>query len=143
MPQDFLDGLDLERRHSAWEGILGAADWPRSGTLVAEHDSDVIGFPHICPTRDDDDDPSGTGEVAMIYLLPGEWRKGVGRALMDSALATLREAGFEDATLWVLDTNERARRFYETTGWLANSATRRVTLGGLPLDEVRYRRRLG
>ena len=132
-----------ERRCSVWEGILGEADWPRSSTLVAEHDSAVIGFAFIGPTRDDDADPSVTGEVMMIYLLLGEWRKGVGRALMDSALATLGEAGFEEATLWVLDANDPARRFYEATGWFTDGAARRVELGGLPLDEVRYRRQLG
>lgn len=62
---------------------------------------------------------------------------------MDTTFATLDETGFEEATLWVLDTNDPARRFYEATGWLADGTTRRVELGGLPLDEVRYRRQVG
>ena len=67
----------------------------------------------ICPARDDDEEPADSGELAAIYLLPGAWGKGLGRELMSSALSALSDAGFGEATLWVLDTNSRARRFYE------------------------------
>ena len=42
--------------------------------------------------------------------------------------------------LWVLDTNIRARRFYEVAGWKPDGGLKTETLGDLLLSEVRYRR---
>jgi GNAT superfamily N-acetyltransferase len=109
VPQDYLDSLDTEQRRPVWERIPGEAQWPRAGTLVAEEGKDVVGS--ICPARDDDEEPASTGELAAIYLLPEAWGKGLGRQLMMRGLSALRDAGFGEATLWVLDTNSRAQRF--------------------------------
>ena len=86
--------------------------------------------------------PADSGELAAIYLLPGAWGKGLGRELMSSALSALSDAGFGEATLWVLDTNSRARRFYEAAGWHADGAVTQDGTRGFVLNEVRYRRPL-
>jgi hypothetical protein len=56
--------------------------------------------------------------------------------------STCCRAGFAEATLWVLDTNERARRFYAAGGWTLDEVTRQDDSHGFPIDEVRYRRSL-
>ena len=137
--QDYLDGLDPRQREGRWAQWLAAADWPRRGTLVAEDGGSVIGFASLVPTRDEETDPAEVGEITAIYLLPDRWGGGVGRALMNAALAVLAEAGYREATLWVLDTNDRARRFYETGGWRADGAAKVDTGLGVELREVRYR----
>ena len=40
--------------------------------------------------------------------------------------------------LWVLETNERARGFYEHHGWHADGEIKRDTVHGFELREVRY-----
>ncbi|MDQ6926250.1 MAG: nucleotidyltransferase domain-containing protein [Candidatus Eremiobacteraeota bacterium] len=40
------------------------------------------------------------------------------------AISGLRGAGSAEATLWVLDTNVRARRFYESAGWAPDGTTK-------------------
>ena len=50
--------------------------------------------------------------------------EGTGRTLLAAALDQLRAAGFDGATLWVLSINERARRFYEAAGWVADAESR-------------------
>ena len=65
-----------------------------------------------------------------------------GKALMDSALDVLRQAGFSEATLWVLATNERARRFYEVGGRAPDGAAKQDDSRGFPITELRYRRQL-
>ena len=142
VPQDYLDSLDAEQRRPVWERIVGEAQWPRAGTFVAEEGEHVVGFASICPARDDDEEPADSGELAAIYLLPGAWGKGLGRELMSSALSALSDAGFGEATLWVLDTNSRARRFYEAAGWHADGAVKQDGTRGFVLNEVRYRRPL-
>ncbi|PZS29945.1 MAG: GNAT family N-acetyltransferase [Pseudonocardiales bacterium] len=139
VPQDYLDGLDVDRRRLAWERILAATDWPRAGTLVAEIDGEVIGFANICPTRDDDTDHDVVGEVSSIYVVPERWATGAGRRLMAAAVRSLTDAGFSQATLWVLDANTRARRFYEAGTWRPDGATKQDETRGFPLNEVWYR----
>ena len=152
MPQDFLDALDPAARAARWRQNLAALDWPASGVLVVSAglqaagpetaSSGIAGFAGYWPTRDDDDDPAVTGEVAAIYLHPDAWGEGLGRQLMTATLANLAAAGYRDATLWVLQDNARARRFYSQAGWTADGAAKADDLDGFPLLEVRYRRLL-
>jgi GNAT superfamily N-acetyltransferase len=83
-----------------------------------------------------------TGEVFAIYADPDAWGTGAGRALMGSAVAELARLGYADASLWVLDANERARRFYALAGWKEDGASKSDASRGFGITEVRYRRTL-
>jgi GNAT superfamily N-acetyltransferase len=98
----------------------------------------VIAFASVGPDRDD----ATRGELYAIYALPEAWGTGAGHALMDEAVAALRDAGHADAVLWVLADNPRARRFYEREGWSADGTTKSEEWLGLTVAEVRYRRAL-
>jgi GNAT superfamily N-acetyltransferase len=79
------------------------------------------------------------GELYALYLLPAWWSAGVGRALMTSALDSLRGDRYRRVVLWVLADNARARRFYERAGFTLDGGTNVLTgLGGVL--EVRYTR---
>ena len=54
------------------------------------------------------------GEIASFYVLPSEWRRGTGRRLGERAVADARTRGFSEVMVWVLETNARARSFYES-----------------------------
>jgi hypothetical protein len=43
---------------------------------------------------------------------------------MERAVEELRAAGFAGATLWVLQSNARARRFYGVAGWQTDGGRR-------------------
>lgn len=138
MPANYLDGLDASRRTAGWERTL-AATGDRETTLVAELDGRVVGFANVGPSRDDGA-PDTEGELRSIYVDPDRWDSGAGRALMIAGLDALHSAGFDDAILWVLADNERARRFYEAGGWTADGATQDEDSFGVRVTEVRYRR---
>ena len=110
---------------------------PRSVELVAERDGAVVGWAGCGPTRDDDRDAACTGEIQAMYADPAAWSSGVGAALMTAALDHLRDAGFTVVTLWVLEDNVRARRFYERWDFRPDSGRQIVDLGA-PVAEVRY-----
>ncbi|WP_328607253.1 GNAT family N-acetyltransferase [Amycolatopsis sp. NBC_00345] len=135
---EFLAGLSVPARERFWAGTLSAAD-SRQTVLVASVDGAVTGFAAICPSRDEDATPE-TGELTSIYLLPGQWGRGTGRALHERVVAELAVT-FTTATLWVLSTNTRARLFYERAGWSPDDHTKVETIanGTVTLDEVRYR----
>jgi ribosomal protein S18 acetylase RimI-like enzyme len=139
VPQQYLDQMDAAERQQGWRQILQK---PGSATtLVAEHESKgVVGFIRVSPSRDTDTDPRLVGEVQALYLLPGCWGQGAGRLLMDAGLRRLAETGFRENLLWVLATNDRARRFYEAGGWRPDGATKMDDSRGFSLFEVRYRR---
>ena len=135
VPQAVLDGLSVERRAEGWREWLPKVD--ESRTWVAEQDGDIVGFVNAGPCRDDDA-PNGTGEVNAIYVTAGAWDKGVGAALISEALAWLR-GRFTCATLWVLQGNERGRRFYEKGGWAPDGRQQKLDFDGTDLPEMRYR----
>lgn len=142
LPDEVLDGPELAvNRLRLWERLLGEPGSP-AVDLVAEDDAgQIVGLLHAGPTRDDDGGP-GTAEVVAIYASPDAWGTGAGRELMTTALDRLGAAGYADVTLWVLDSNERARRFYERAGFTPDGATKEEELRGTPVTEVRYRREL-
>ena|ERR1700728_1651092 len=138
VPDDYLDSLSVDQRELVWRQILTDADPASSGVVVLEHEARVIGFAGTAASMDDGAGPS-VGELQSIYGHPDFWNRGGGRALMDRAMATLRAVGFSTATLWVLDTNLRARRFYEAAGWVPDGATKVDDRATFTLREVRYR----
>ena len=141
IPQDYLDGLRVEDRVGDWERGLSN---PRSpGVYVYAEESKVVGFVYASPSRDPDSDPSVTGEVQLIYLDPDAYGRGVGELLMNRAESEMKAAGFADATLWVLDTNARARRFYERLGWHHDGTDKFHDWTAFAATDLRYRKRLG
>ena len=109
--------------------------------LVGEIDGELAGLLTGSACRDDREEP--LGEVHGCYVDPAHWRKGVGSALMATAIERLTQAGHSEAVLWVLAGNSRARAFYEAHGWVADGAEKTYDLEGGRYPEVRYRRNLG
>lgn len=52
--------------------------------------------------------------IDHLYLAPGTWRQGLGRRLLQEAMAARLEL-----ELWTFQRNDRARRFYESFGFMA------------------------
>lgn len=142
VPQEYLDGLDVQQRAENWRKWLAALERPTTTLVLQQDDDAVIGFATVRPSPDPDADPAVIGQVAALYVLPDRWGLGGGRLLMTEAVRRLALAGEREATLWVLESNERARGFYEAMGWRADGAGMTDESLGFPLVEVRYRRSL-
>lgn len=110
LPQGFLDELQTAPYAAMWRGVITDPQPSFSQVFVLEESQRLIGFTHVMASRDDDA-VGEVGEVTSIYVDPERWQAGGGRLLLADALMALNTAGFSVATLWVLDTNERARRF--------------------------------
>lgn len=132
----FLDALSVEDRLEQHRMALETPGVHR--TWVAEEDGRVVGFAVTGPSQDADADER-TGELYALYLEPDRYGRGIGKLLCDQALADLRERGFRTATLWVLETNERARRFYERQGWSPDGLATRERVDCEMRPTVRYR----
>lgn len=143
-PDQLLDSLTPQQRVPRWTRSLQTSTWPTSGTLVAESQSRVIlGFAHLMATRDADGDPERVCEVAGFYVAPVAWRQGVGRVLMETAVSHMRAAAYLEATLWVLEGNERAIDFYRAMGFQPDHRSKDDVVGdGFPVTDLRFRKLL-
>ncbi|HEY3074000.1 MAG TPA: GNAT family N-acetyltransferase [Burkholderiales bacterium] len=140
MPDDVIESLSLDQRRGFWKGMLSK---PGAGRVaVGEYDGAIVGFCSYGPTRDEDGD--GAAEIYALYVHPGKWRQGWGRALCEHAAREAAEREHRAMTLWVIDGNEPARRFYERVGYTTDGAERIDTrLIGTPFTEIRYRKAIG
>lgn len=118
-----LRQLDVSHRLVLWTQRLSA---PATGelTLLAVVDGRPVGFLLLGPTPDEDHDPKTTGQVLAVHVDPEFTGHGVGGALLRGAITQFSRAGFTRATLWVVSTNEAARRFYEREGFTPDGAQR-------------------
>jgi ribosomal protein S18 acetylase RimI-like enzyme len=133
IPDTVLDALNVEDRARMWRGNLGRASPSR--LIVTDP---LTGFCFHGPSRDGED---GVAEIFAIYVRPDCWRQGAGRALCERAEHDAIGRECKALTLWVLKTNDPARRFYERVGYAADGAERintRLTASSLP--EMRYRK---
>ncbi|MDP8969750.1 MAG: GNAT family N-acetyltransferase [Actinomycetota bacterium] len=138
LPDEMLDRLDIEARTRSWHQLLTGRT---TTVLVASRNGAVIeGFVATGPSRDHDAAPD-VGEVYAIYVEPEVWGSGLGSALLDAAVDELSTC-YRTATLGVLRSNVRTRRFYEHHGWRPDGSSKVDDRGELQLDEIRYRTEL-
>lgn len=120
---------------------------PATRAFVAEAENAIVGFIAVGPTLTGEGEgfgdalPGSLGQTYLLHVHPAYWSGGIGGALHDRAMAALAGDGFASAVMWVLERNERARRFYERRGWHADGARRRERYA-IEIDVIRYRRAL-
>ena len=131
MPDNVLDNLSFDRRREWWQSILRDQ---AEQVLVAEEDSQVVGFTYFGAEREND--PVYRGELYAIYLLMDYQKKGIGRLLFKASAEGLLKLGMNNMLLWVLSINP-ARHFYERLGgkYLRDKS---VEIGGASLQESAY-----
>lgn len=139
LPDAELDSLDIERRATMWRRLMAN---PQHVLLVGVLDGTVAGFSSLTPSRDADAQP-GTAEVAAIYVHPDSVRMGLGRALMAASLDMARARGERALTLWVLESNQAARSFYERCGLRWDGGSKVEERPGYVIKDLRYRIELG
>jgi ribosomal protein S18 acetylase RimI-like enzyme len=137
VPDHILDSLSTEEREAHWRQLLEDGT---NGIAVAIDDvGAVVGFVETGRSADDDADDQ-TGEVYAIYLLERVAGAGIGTALLRRGEDDLRSDGYRRSTLWVLESNERAHRFYERNGWASDGRRSTYRIGDADLPTLRYAR---
>ena len=140
MPDDFLNGLDVEKRKNMWRALTQDPD--RIIFIAEDTEGSIVGFSALGPSRDPDAHPD-TAEVSAIYVHPEQWGKGIGRTLLSTSVEELGKRAFDHLTLWVLEANQRARSFYESFGFMQDGAIKDdEQWKDFAVREVRYRRKL-
>ncbi|MGH3670856.1 MAG: GNAT family N-acetyltransferase [Pseudonocardiaceae bacterium] len=141
LPEGLLAGLSIPDREEIWSKILVDPP-PRTAVLLATSQAAILGFVAIGPNQDNTAAPE-IGQIYAIYRRPHQRGRGIGTQLHDAALDRLSTLGFTQGTLWVLESNEPASRFYHRHGWTADGM-RRIEQGpgGIDLSELHLHRTL-
>ena len=137
IPHQYLASLSVQERANLWRNAISK----QHGTVllaVASHGE--AGFISFGPSRDRDGNEKA--EIYAIYVLPAFWNQGIGRELLDEAERRIKDNHCIAITLWVLEKNALARRFYEAGGFGLDAARKEKTIGGLLLTELRYEKRI-
>ncbi|WP_042374277.1 GNAT family N-acetyltransferase [Streptacidiphilus neutrinimicus] len=141
IPPAYLDELDATAAPARLGEYL--RDLPAGRHyLAAERMGRLVGFaiagaerPSVESARGERD---GFGEVHALYVHPDAWFTGAGSALLHAATHRLAEDGMHSLSLWVLERNVQARRFYERHGWRPDGARDELRFGGALVQELRY-----
>jgi GNAT superfamily N-acetyltransferase len=133
-----LDAMSVEDLQARFTGFMADPGRAATALVALGDDGRVTGYTSFGTPREAPSGLQEAGEVYAIYVEPGAWGSGAGRALLAAAQDGLRDAGFQSAFLWVLEENPRARRFYEAAGWRWDGTRSRheVECDNLPI--VRY-----
>ncbi len=142
-PESVLYADDFESSRRTFWNLWRFAPGHRIAVAVDTEDDDrVVGFASYGPERERARGFTGRGEVWAFYLDPHLWGSGVADDLMTHTETRLTAEGFDEAVLWVLEDNPRARRFYERFGWLASGITADFDdYCDVKVPEIEYRKR--
>jgi ribosomal protein S18 acetylase RimI-like enzyme len=136
-------GPDRPGRIDRWRTWLGDPEIHCIVGVDAGHvdGGELVGFCTVRASKDTDVDPARIAEMPTLYVAPAFWQRGFGRELCTAAVGRARDLGFEDLTLWVLEINDRARRFYEAFGFVRDGKTKvdEMTTEGLVAQRYRVR----
>jgi ribosomal protein S18 acetylase RimI-like enzyme len=133
VPEEILNNISSEKRQKYFEKALSEG-WEEDA-IIFKDDMDV-GLICIGKCRDEDKD-SSYGEIRGIYLLPEYFNKGIGLELINWGISELTNRKYKKISLWVLEENVHARRFYEKVGFTHDGTVKEITIGK-KLKEYRY-----
>ena len=123
-PDEYIDGDTPSKRASEF---LESIKDDRCSYYLLEEDGHAAG---IVKTYEEND----TLEIESIYILDEYRGKGIGREFMEY-IKTYRPQ--KCISLWVLEVNAKARRFYENNGFVMSGESRTIKRGN-DFKQLRY-----
>jgi ribosomal protein S18 acetylase RimI-like enzyme len=139
MADSLLAGLSVAKWTQDWQERLAST---ARITLVVEKAGVIQGWVALGPAHPRENAGEG-GEIYGLYVAPESWSQSLGGKLLARAERMLLELGYRQISLWVVDANQRARRFYEKSGYGQDRSGREIERGGMPLNQLRYTKILG
>lgn len=136
LSDEYLNSLDVAQKTANWRQRLFELKELKQ-VFVALVADEIVGF--IWFGENQDADLLGSvGEMYAIYVHPSSQNQGVGKSLIQFGIETLKKRGFKKITLWVLECNQTARKFYESQGWMLEGKKKIDVRQGEELREIRY-----
>ena len=139
VPDAHWDATPMPKRVSFWKEAI---EYGEPQVVVATLGSEIVGFVGFDRSRDPKS-KNTTGELWALYVDPDHIGKGVGLALWDAAREGLQDEDCTDVTVWVPLASIKALAFFDAAGFKREMNTARtVPLGGVRVEEIRFKRSL-
>lgn len=139
VPQSYLSGMAPEKTVERWEKAIPGDAIAGAHVLVADEGGRIIGFEVYGPAREPDDF-GYAGELYAAYFLPEAMGKGLGTKMIKIMSRDLTSDGLNDMIVWVMEANERGRRFYEGLlgGKIVPKSRKSFDIDGAQIWELAY-----
>jgi L-amino acid N-acyltransferase YncA len=137
VPQSTLDEMHPDKAVERWREAA-AGKHPGAHVLIAEENGKIIGFETYGPAREPNF--GYAGELYAAYFLPEAMGKGLGTEMMKIVVRDLAAQGLNDMIVWVMEANERGRRFYEKIlgGAVVPGSRQSFDIDGTEIWEIAY-----
>ena len=132
LPAAYLAKMSVPAHARRWRHQLVRAG-PGDVVLAAEGPGGLVGYAAGAMTSQEESE----AEIFTLYLLRSHQKIGLGRRLMEASARALGAQGAKSLHIWVLSSNEAARRFYDHLGGV-EAAQRPVRGWGGDLMETAY-----
>jgi len=118
LPEPMLARLSVADEAIRWQRMLDRPRaWGGAVSFVAEQHGSIVGYGSCGEQRTSLLRGHGFGcEIYELYVLRCAQGQGAGSGLMRAMASTLLDRGHRAVSLWVLEQNGAARRFYEHLG---------------------------
>ena len=136
MPDEYLDGLDVEKLTNMWRELTQSPD--KIIFVAEDSENNIEGFSALGPSRDADANAS-TAEVSALYVDPEKWSKEL-VAHLSASLDQVRNREFHQVTLWGIGSKSTSTFFYESFVFIEDGAVKDDDhWKSFAVREVRYR----
>jgi ribosomal protein S18 acetylase RimI-like enzyme len=116
-----------------WDKLVASHGPPNVLLVATDEAGRIVGYTAAHPED---------GEMFLLFVDPAHAGRGVGRALLAAADDAMRDAGREEAFLFVHERNERALAVYAAAGYRPDGYVRESDFGGTDIRELRLVKRL-
>ena len=139
VPEAHWQATPPAKRVSFWKEAI---EYGEPQVMVATLGDEVVGFVGFDRSRDPKS-KNTTGVLWALYVDPDHFGQGVGLALWDAAREGLQDEDCTDVTVWVALASAKALAFFDAAGFKREMNTARtVPLGGVRVEEIRFKRSL-
>jgi GNAT superfamily N-acetyltransferase len=136
VPAELIEKLPIE----GWRHDIGAGLRSPEGdafTRIAELDGEITGYCYVAAPGREEPERSTIAELVAVYVAPEHWRRGAGRALLESAEEKARLPGYTELILWSFEENRGALAFYRALGWSEDGTHRPHRATGVATTRLR------
>ena len=108
---DWVASRRLDDYRRQWRDFF-ARQAPGSRAWAARIDGRLAGMVKVAPEPEPE-----LAQLTSMHVHPDFQGRGIGRALLETAVEFMRESGYRSAILGVIQANGKARGLYESAGW--------------------------
>lgn len=107
---EWVGSRELEKYQESWTAAL-TSDSPGASAWVARMNGEIVGIVRVTPLSE------GVAQLISMHVHPEQQGRGIGRALMNTAMSFTKDCNYKRAELGVIQANAPARGLYESAGW--------------------------